>query len=368
MTPPYGPRHIAIYVPSLGGGGAERVMVMLANGFAARGHRVDLVLAKAEGPYLPDVCDNVRVVDLDKERVIASLVPLVRYLRRERPAAMLSALGHANIIAILALKISGIRMRLVVSERGSPSNEKMEVKTSIIHWLRKRLYPKSSCIVAVSKGVAEELVQEFHLPPQKVAVIHNPIDTNMISQLSKEKLEHPWLNDFNNPLILAVGRLVPEKDYPTLLKAFSLLRRERPVRLIILGDGPLHFELVAQAEQLGIAQNVEFAGFVANPYAWMSACDVYVLSSRTEGFPNSLIQALACGAPVVSTDCPHGPSEIFEEAGLGSLVPVGDFESLSKEISSALERKHVTGNLYIENFHIDIIISNYEDILTKFLD
>lgn len=328
---------IAIFLPSLRGGGAERVMVTLANGFAARGHRVDLVLARAEGPYLAEVAQNVRIVDLNMDRILASLLPLIRYLRRERPDAMLSALNHANIIAILAYKLAQVKMRLVVSERNSLSGCRSGIKDKVIFHLMRWLYPAADSVVAVSKAMAQELIVELGLPKDKVTSIPNPVEVEAIGHLAQFRPKHPWLMPESPPVVLAVGRLEPQKDYLTLLDAFDQLRATRDARLIILGEGAQRSALERDILDRGLSGAVELAGFVENPFGWMKACDLFVLPSRHEGFPNVLVQAMACGAKVVSMDCPTGPDEILESGRWGRLVPVGDAGALAKAMIEALD-------------------------------
>ena len=355
------PRHIAIYLPSLRGGGAERVMVTLANGFAARGHRVDLVLAKAEGPYLSEVDARVRLVDLDRRRVLSSLLPLARYVRRERPDAMLSAMNHANIIAILARELARVKMRLVVSEHSAPSgNLSGGGMAPVLRLLMRQLYPRADAVVCVSRGVENELKQMFGLPAEKLRTIYNPLDIDRINRLKTAPVDHPWLALDQPPVILAVGRLVEAKDYPTLLKAFARLRQHRPCRLIILGEGSERDRLRELAVSLGIAEDVDFPGFQDNPFAWMAACDVYVMSSAWEGLPGSLQQALACGAKVVSTDCRTGPAEILEYGRWGHLVPIGDAEALARAIAAALDDPSPRdARSRANDFHIDHISHQY---------
>lgn len=330
-------RHIAIYVPSLRGGGAERIMVILANGMAARGHRVDLVLTQAIGPYLPDVADNVRIVDLKRGRVLTSLLPLTRYLRRERPEAMLSALNHANIIAILARKLARSRTRLVVSERNSLSARSDGLVGRAIRTLMRRLYPSADGVVCISKGLEAEVHDLLGVPQSKLSTIHNPLDIDKVRHRAGAPADHPWLTDRIAPVILAAGRLTRQKDYPTLLDAFARLRKDRDARLIILGQGEEEAQLKALAGKLGIADDVSFAGFRDNPFAFMARCDLYVMSSAWEGFGNVLVEAMACGARVVSTDCPSGPNEILEGGRWGRLVPVGDAEALANAMAAALD-------------------------------
>jgi glycosyltransferase involved in cell wall biosynthesis len=339
-------------------------MVTLANGFAKRGYRVDLVLTRAEGPYLSEVSGGVRVVDLDKKRALASLLPLARYLRRERPNAMLSAMAHANIVAIWARKLARVGTRLVVSERCSPSGAPGSRATKTIHHLMRIFYPGAEGIIAVSQGVARELVADFGLDSDRVTAIPNPVDLEAIRGVRQERPEHPWLEAGAPPVVLAVGRLVSDKDYPVLLEAFARLRAKRKARLVILGEGSQRSELEQQISRLGLSSSVELAGFQQNPFGWMAACRVYVMSSKTEGFPNSLAQAMACGARVVSTDCRNGPREILEGGRWGRLVPVGDPQALAKALSSALDdQAPPDARKRVRDFHPDHVLKQYETVL-----
>lgn len=331
--------HIAVFLPSLRGGGAERVMVQLANGFAARGHRVDLVLVAAQGPYLAEVSPKVRVVDLGRRRLRAGLWPLMLYLWRARPTALLSALPHANLVALWARALTGLRLRLVVSERNSLEGLELDRQgRRLLRWMA-RFYPKADAVVAVSRGIARELVDEIGLKTRQVRAIPNPVDLALIRAGQAAPLPHPWLAEGEAPVVLAVGRLEAQKDYSTLLAAFALLRARVSARLIILGEGSQRGALAAEIAALGLEQVVALPGFDPNPYAFMARARVFVLSSRVEGFPNVLVQALACGVRAVSTDCPTGPAEILEGGRWGRLVPVGDAAGLAAALEAALTDK-----------------------------
>lgn len=334
---------IAIYLPSLRGGGAERAMVTLANGFADQGLKVDLVLARAEGPYLSEVSSAVRVVDLQSSRVLTSLPSLVRYLRREHPRAMLSALSHANVIAIMACMLSRITVRLVVSERSNlsmssskPQNWRARIVLSLMH----RIYRRAEGVVAVSRGVADDLAKTIDLPRDRISVVYNPVVTPELIEKSGMLLEHSWLGEGKPPVILGVGRLTRAKDFATLICAFERVRAHRDCRLVILGEGELRAELEQLVVSLGIQDSVQLPGFSDNPFVWMSRVRLVVLSSRWEGLPNVLIQAMACGAAVVSTDCCSGPDEILEWGKWGTLVPVGDMEALAQAMAAVLDTPH----------------------------
>lgn len=333
--------YLAIFVPSLNGGGAERIMVTLANAIAARGYAVDLVLASAKGPYLKDLAPSIHVVDLKAGRVVKALFPLVRYLRRARPQAMLSAMGHANVVALLARKLSKVEVRLAVSERGLISGEyaiSKGVPARLNYRLIRWLYPWADGVCTVSQAASKDLAAFAGLPLQTVQTIYNPFDLARITQLAAEPLIHPWFEPGQPPVLLAIGRMNEAKDFPVLIRAFAQLRQRRAARLVILGEGELRPELESLLLQLNLGVDaVQLPGFVPNPYAWLARCSLFVLSSRREGLPGALIEAMACGAPVVSTNCLSGPDEILEGGRWGQLVPVGDVDALAAAMESALD-------------------------------
>jgi len=278
---------IALFLPSLHGGGAERVMVNLARGFSERGINVDLVLAKAEGPYLSQVPPAVKVVNLRASRVLFSLSGLVRYLRQEQPKAVLSAMDHANIIAIWAQKLSGMPCRVVVSVHSTLSRataHSPNLRGRLMPNFIRIFYPWADTVIAVSNGVAEDLAKITGLPRKQIKVIYNPIITPDLLEKAKEPVNYPWFLDDKPPVILSVGRLTAAKDYPTLIRAFALVRKERPARLMILGEGEERTKLEALVKELGLQDDVCLPGFVDNPYAYMPRATVFVLSSVWEGY------------------------------------------------------------------------------------
>jgi glycosyltransferase involved in cell wall biosynthesis len=332
-------KKIALFLPSLEGGGAERVMVNLARGFAAKGRKVDLVLVKAKGTYLDLVPENVRIIDLKGRRVITSLFRLAAYLRKEKPVSLLSAMDHANVIAILAKGIAGVNTRIVVSVHSTLSVEVEKAKSwrgKIMPWFINKTYPKADAIVAVSTGVAEDFNQETQLPLQAIKVIYNPVVTPELLQKKQEALNHPWFKKNQPPVLLAVGRLCEQKDFTTLINAFAIIRKKSECRLIILGEGEQRKQLEALVDHLQLNDDIQMPGFVKNPYAYMVQADIFVLSSAWEGLVTVLIEALACGTPVVSTDCPSGSSEILEAGKYGRLVPVGDTQALAKAVITTM--------------------------------
>jgi glycosyltransferase involved in cell wall biosynthesis len=358
---------IAIYLPSLCGGGAERVMLTLANAFASRGLDVDLVLAEATGEYMSEISPDVRLVDLRSSRVMTSLPALVRYLRRERPRVLLSAMSHANVVAVWARALAGKSIRVVVSQHNNLSQSKQlytEVRERIMTWMIRPSYVRADAVIAVSKGVADDLAREICYPVERINVIHNPVDLTRIRQQAREHIDHPWFLPHEPPVIMSAGRLAPEKDFVTLLRAFSLLRKTHTARLVILGQGALRAELQNLVSELGIEADVSMPGFVGNPFAYMARARVFVLSSRTEGLPTVLIEALACGCSVVSTDCPSGPVEILEDGKWGRLVPVGDLGALANAMAATLDE---TGRrdamIRASDFDLDMVIEDYLNVL-----
>ncbi len=331
---------LAILLPNLNGGGAERVMLNLACSFVEQGIGVDLVLVKAEGPYLAQVPPEVRVVNLGCQRLLLSLPALVGYLRRERPAAVLSASNDVNVMLLWSKRLAGVSTRVVVTVHNTLSRESQnatQMKRRLTPYLVRWFYPWADAIVSVSQGVAEDLARIAGLSTEHIQVIYNPVVTPKLLESAKEQVDHPWFAPGNSPVILGVGRLTKQKDFPTLIQAFALVRQTCPARLMILGEGEERTCLETLVRKLGL-EEVVFPGFVANPYAYFAQASVCVLSSAWEGFGNVLVEAMAVGTPVVSTDCKSGPAEILENGQYGQLVTVGDAKGLAEAIVSTLER------------------------------
>lgn len=357
---------IAIVAPSLRGGGAERVVVDLARGLAQRGYETDVVLARAEGVFLGDVPPGIDVVDLGSSRVVASLPRLAAYLRQRRPGVVMATMAHVNVVTVMARDLASVTTRLVLREANTISRSAANSKNRrgrYLPLLMRYAYRRADGIVAPSQGVASDLVARLRLPSRMVRVIPNPSVTRAMLAQAEDDLIHPWFAPGEPPVIVAAGRLAPQKDFATLIHAVARVRASCPARLVILGEGEGRGALSSLADTLGIGDAVDLPGFQANPFAFMGRAAVFALSSAWEGLPNVLIQAMALGVPVVATDCPSGPREILDHGRLGPLVPVGDAPRLAAAILEALrapvpaEELRNAASRYAEDHVVDAYVS-----------
>lgn len=332
--------HIAVLLHNLEAGGAERSMATLTTGFADAGAKVDLLLVQRRGPFLDEISNRVRIIDLQSRRCLYSIPKIIRYLQRERPAVLLSALVQVNIAAIIAAKLARTGTRIVITERGYTewaAAQDPSRRARIAYRFAPWLYPLADEIIAVSAGVAESVTRFCRLPSEKVHAIANPIAIRRNPEPAAGQVVHPWLRAGMDPVVISVGRLSPEKDFCTLVRAFALLRRKRSAKMIIVGEGRCRTEIETLCRELGIQGDVSLPGLVLQPFDWMEKAAVFVLSSKSEGFPRALVEAMACGTPVVASDCPSGPSEILENGRYGELVPTEDPAALARAIDRTLD-------------------------------
>lgn len=368
---------VAVFITDLRFGGVQRVVFNLCKGLVASGLRVDLLVCMASGEMAAQVPDGVRIVQLQrgskmfgrfwalradpagfKSMLMPVLLaakpvgrlkfirPLSKYLKQNRPPVLLANDTDCNLIAVWSRALSKVPTRLVLSaHRSVVAHTRQQLQAGKNgHWrwlylpaLIRRCYKRADAVVTVSAGVAEGLTQFCKIPAGSMQVIFNPVVTEKLLQMAAQPLRDDWVNSGTAPLLIGAGRIDEQKDFPNLLRAVAIVRQSIPVRVAILGEGDGRDELLSLAEHLGIADAVHLPGFVENPYAYMSAADVFVLSSRFEGLPTVLIEAIACGCAVVSTDCPSGPREILDDGKYGELVPVEDAESLAAAIKRTLE-------------------------------
>ncbi|HYE34977.1 glycosyltransferase [Methylocaldum sp.] len=332
---------LALFLATSGHSGVDRVMRNLVPEFARYGLRIDLLKVGGHGPYWEELPDNARTVDLGVSHVSTALPALVRYLRRNRPKVLLSDKDKVNRTALMARALARVDTRVAV-RIGTTVSKNLERRG---WWARhsqlasiRLLYRYADSILTPSEGAAGDLAKIAGLPMAAVTVVPSPVLTDRFAAMAEETVDHPWFAPGEPPVILGVGELCARKDFATLLKAFAELRRGgRPCRLIIGGEGRQRSKLLQLARDLGISEDIDLPGFLANPYAYMRRAKVFGLTSICEGMPVVLIEAMACGTPVVSTDCPSGPREVLRDGRYGSLIPVGDSSALAGKIAEMLD-------------------------------
>lgn len=359
---------VAFFVPFSFGRGVERVTVTLAQALAECGIRVDMVVGRGNGPYFGELNGRAQLVDLDVGSTFAGLRPLARYLRFAGPLVMLSAPDSGSVVALLARRLARVETRIVTVTHAVLSRS-LKCKPGLYrrafpHLLR-RTYPTADALVAVSEWVANDLAEVARVPRSRIQVIPNPVVHEGVLAKSRDRINHPWLESGTAPVILSVGRLNAEKNYSDLLRAFARLRRERRARLIILGDGSERADLASLANELGIADDVDLPGFVANPYGYMARASLLAQSSQYEALPTVLIEAMACGCPVVAADCPGGTREILEDGRYGRVVPMGNSQVMAQAMLETLDNppspKHLRQRAL--DFHVDRTVARYREVM-----
>ena len=329
-------RHVVLYVPDLSVGGAERAALNLLEALPGPDLRVTLLLNRRRGPLMNTLPDTAQVRSLDAHRTIAALPRLTAFLRRERPDVLISYLAFNNIVAVWANYLAGRPTKVIASHHVTTSNVKSgSWKHNLVPALYRVTLPWADHIVAVSKGVASGLSQILH-GRGSLSIIHNPIITPAYRELAAAPLDHPWFGPGQPPLVLGVGRLVPQKNFELLINAFAEVAAKSSARLALLGDGPLKADLQQQIDRLGLSDRAAILPVDLNPWRYMSRASVLVLSSLFEGFGNVLVEAMATGTPVVSVDCPDGPADILGQGKWGRLVPSGDAKALAAAIMETL--------------------------------
>lgn len=384
--PPVARVRVAIFFSGLAGGGAQRRSLLLSRRLAERGVDVDVVVVRGEGPFRADVPERCRLFVLDppasrlpfvRDRrglwVAAAAPALARYLDSQRPDVVLSTSTPANLTALAARARSRSAPAVVVTVNLNLSGTTSRAGELLGPLLRRsiaRQYAHADAVVAVSRGVAEDLCASEAIPEERLVQIDNPVDLERVAAHAAAPLSHPWLEPGSPPLVLAVGKLKVQKDYPTLLRAFARLRERRPAHLMILGEGDQRSRLEDLARELAITGEVELPGFMENPFCWMAQASVFVLSSRFEGMSNVLLEALACGSPVVSTDCPSSPREILQGGAVGPLVPVGDDTALADAIERTIDHPPPRGSLRARagDFGVDRAVDAYQRTLERACD
>ncbi|WP_421793333.1 glycosyltransferase [Hydrocarboniphaga effusa] len=358
---------IAFILNNLSGGGAERVAVNVANNLAQLGNDVSLVLNYKRGPYIGDVSPNVTILSLEK-RMLFALPRLVGVLRREKFDAVLSVLDQPSMACLLVKPLVS-HTKFIVIECNNPLASNDGVRSFIwklIRKLRPLLYPKADHIITKSEGIRSALLKHFNCKSNRVTAIANPVDTARIDRLALEEVNHPWFSSkVSAPVIVAMGRLSIQKGFDNLINAFTILRKERNLRLLILGEGSERSHLEALVRKLNVTADVDLHGFSTNPYAYVARANCFVLSSRWEGWPNALVEALACGTSSVATDWESGPSEILSHGTYGSLVPPENVLALASAIKDTLDSPKSSHELraHVLQFSPRIVAQKYLSVI-----
>lgn len=355
---------LAVFMPSFGDGGVERMLVNLSGGLVGEGVDVDFLAPARALPYLDRLHPAVRSIPLSHTGTLSVQPALLRYLREACPDYVLCGKDRAGQAALIGRRLSGVAFDLVM-RAGTTVSERLAHRGPWQRWRALRLirstYGEAAAVVGNSEGVVADITAVAGLAVERVHLVRNPVVTPALSALAAESLDHPWLAPGAPPLILGIGGLRRQKGFDVLLEAFARVRPRRECRLMILGRGHLEGELLRRADELGVRDDVAFAGFDPNPYRYLSRVALFVLSSRWEGSPNALTEALALGTPVVATDCPSGPREILRDGEVAPLVPVGDAPALADAIAATLDRPGDAGRrrAAVAEYRVELCAARY---------
>lgn len=332
-----------MFFATSGHSGVDRAMHHLIPAIAARGYTVDLLHVRKHGPHFDKPPPGVNIIDLGTSHVYSSLFKVHRYLRNNRPAVLFSDKDRVNRIAILANMAAGSPSRIIVRS-GTTISVDLAHRGAFDRFMQKqsmgKLYRKAAKVIVPCQSVADDLAAYTGLPRTHIAAVPSPIVPQSLLDNTPPPPAHKWFQNKNQPIILSVGALTPRKGFVTLIHAFSRLRQQTPAHLLIIGKGPQRQELQALAEQLGVADDIDFAGFIDKPYAYMAHCDVFAFASRWEGLSFVLVEALGMGAAVVATDSPGGSAEVLQNGRFGKLVPVDDIHAFCVGLQQSLSTEH----------------------------
>ena len=335
------PTDLAIFFSTSGHSGVDRLAKNLVPALARRGYTIDVLKVRRHGPNLTEAPPGVRIIDLGTAHTYSSLMPVVRYLRQERPRSLYCDKDRINHTALLARALARVPTFLAVGTGTTLSIDCAQ--RGLFHRIKTRfstgrLYPFADNVIVTAEGVADDMAVYTGLDRNKIQVVPCPIVPDWVFQGGFETPDHPWFHDGGPPIIMGLGELCARKDFVTLLRGFAQLRETQPCRLMIIGRGEDRDRLLATAHELGVADHLALPGFVDAPYAWLARARVFAFTSVLEGLGFALIEALACGIPSVATRCPSGPAEILQNGKYGPLVPVGDHVALAVALESALLR------------------------------
>ena len=365
-------KKIAILVSYSGDGGVEKITNDLLRALVKQGVEIDLLLIKAQPPFVEGIPSEVNQIRFRRSSARLATPELVEYLQRESPPVLMAAKHRGLLLALRARRAAGVDTA-IVGQIHSEVTASLVTKPWYNRMARlrevRKYYPQADAIIGVSQGVVDDLVRLTRMPETRFRCIYYPILDDSIPVRAAENIDHPWLGDDRQiPVFLGVGRFTNQKGFDDLIRAFAEVRKRRPARLVILGRGPLQAELETLIAELNVGEDIDLAGFQPNPLAYMSRCDVFVLSSRWEGFGIVLAEAMAAGARVVSTDCRSGPSEILMQGACGPLVAVGDIDAMAgamlRQLDAQIDPAHYEASL--RRFRSDFVASEYIEYLGSF--
>lgn len=367
---------IILIISSLKQGGAERVITYIASYLKKEKYEISLILYEKKGEFLDELPGHIHIYDFRKRTprdFIRLILSTRKVIKEAKPDIVLSFLFYTNIVTGLAVLFLKRNFKIILSERNYPPEFLLRTHFG---WVKKLLmmftYPKADLVIPNSNLTKIELGKNFNVRSDKLKTIYNPIDLEKVIEKSHEEVVHPFFGDKNSQVIISVGRLVSQKRFDRLLRVFSLVKKlNENARLIIVGDGELRAYLSELAVELNIHESVDFIGFQANPYAWVFKADIFVLSSDFEGFPNVLLESMACRTPIISTDCPSGPNEVIVNGVNGLLVPPHDEEGMAVAVNTLLDNRELRekfakeGLNRVEEFAIEKILPQYEDLFVS---
>ncbi|MEM2772331.1 MAG: glycosyltransferase [Candidatus Pacearchaeota archaeon] len=370
-------KKIIFVIPNLGKGGAERVFANILRKLSR--NKFEIVSIFYDNNHIYEIPDDIKIYNLDLSgtpnffkkiyRNIVRIMKISQIIKNEKPDVVFSFINRVNLSTIISKILSRSKTKVIISERNTPSLQQRGFLGFITKLFMRIIYNKADCIIAVSNGVKNDLIKNFGIKENKISVIYNPIDIDEIQKLSKEEItECEWFKE-DIPIIINVGSLTEKKGHKYLLHAFKIVREKVNCRLVILGEGPKEKELKELAKNLGISNDVKFLGFQKNPFKFIAKSNIFVLSSLFEGFPNVLIEAMVCGVPVISTNCPSGPDEIINNGTTGFLVGVYDEQKMADRILEVITNKSLIGKLTknafesIKKFDVSKIIEQYINLI-----
>lgn len=329
---------IAVVVARFAITGVPLAQLRLARALARRGHVVDFIVGYVEADYALPVIEGVNVIVWDKPQVRGLLFQCRHYFRTVKPDIVFSAEDHLNLIVLMAAFMAGSRAKISGSSRVTPFDTYSNTLFSK-RWILKQLVRltmgRADALTCVSQDMVGQYREVFRHSPH--VCVYNIVDDRQSRQRLMAAVDHPWFARKTAPVLVAAGRLAPWKGFMDLIEAMAILVSVRPLRLVLLGDGPLRGELLQRIGALGLTDSVDLVGYVDNPLKYFARSDVFVLSSHVEGMPNVLVEAMMCGCTPVATDCPTGPRELLQGGRYGYLVPVGDPQALADGIVRALD-------------------------------